>query len=180
MNEIALEQNITDVIFEQQLKLGYRKERVLLYYPLESLNHLLDVDCDVLQMLAVLENFAENRRDVYGDFLIQNTGDRFCIGVSEKGTEYIFRCGKNSEFLKGLIDLVAAHGTKMEDIISYFQNFSCRVIVEKMEEEGFDFLLYFEDGKPDAYRYCFSIEPCHISYHRFTPYDYDSIVEGRE
>lgn len=179
MNENALEQNITDVIFEQQLKLGYRKERVLLYYPLESLNHLLEVDCDVLQMLAVLEAFAEKKQELYGDFVIQNSGDRFCIGVSEKGTEYIFQCGKNSEFLKGLIGLVAAHGTQMEDIISYFQRFSSNVIVEKMEAQDFDFLLYFKDGTPDSYRYCFSIEPCHISYHRFTSYDYDSIMKDR-
>ncbi len=36
-----LEQNIIDVIAEQQAKLGYLKETVRLYYPADSLKHLL-------------------------------------------------------------------------------------------------------------------------------------------
>ena len=39
MNYAKLEKNIIDVIKEQQAKLGYIKEKVRLYYPLNSLNH---------------------------------------------------------------------------------------------------------------------------------------------
>jgi hypothetical protein len=37
----------------------------------------------------------------------------------------------------------------------------------------FDYLVYFEDGVPDDYRYCITDEGCHLIYHRFTPEDYE-------
>lgn len=39
-----LKQNVIDMLEEQQQKLGYQKETVRLYYPLESLNHLLGTE----------------------------------------------------------------------------------------------------------------------------------------
>lgn len=44
MNFQRLEDNITDVIKEEQIKLGYRSETVRLYYPLTSLNRFLETD----------------------------------------------------------------------------------------------------------------------------------------
>ena len=38
---------------------------------------------------------------------------------------------------------------------------------------GFVFLVYFEDGIPDDYRYCLSLEGEHMIYHKFTPEDYE-------
>ena len=37
-----LENSLTDVIAEEQAKLGYRKEAIRLYYPLGSLNHFFN------------------------------------------------------------------------------------------------------------------------------------------
>lgn len=34
-----LEKNLIDIIKEEQAKLGYFKEDILLYYPLSTLNH---------------------------------------------------------------------------------------------------------------------------------------------
>ena len=42
MNYQNLEQNIIDVIKEEPAKLGYRLEEIRLYYPLSSVNHLLN------------------------------------------------------------------------------------------------------------------------------------------
>ena len=39
MDFSRLEKSIMDVIKEEQAKLGYRKEKIRLYYPLSSLNH---------------------------------------------------------------------------------------------------------------------------------------------
>ncbi len=39
MNYSKLETSLIDVIKEEQAKLGYRKEKISLYYPLVSLNH---------------------------------------------------------------------------------------------------------------------------------------------
>ena len=39
MNHEKLQKNLIDLIKEEQAKLGYRKESVRLYYPLQSLQH---------------------------------------------------------------------------------------------------------------------------------------------
>ena len=41
-----LKQNVIDMLEEQQQKLGYQKETIRLYYPLESLNHLLGTEVE--------------------------------------------------------------------------------------------------------------------------------------
>ena len=44
MDFSRLEKNISDVIKEQQAKLGYMREKVRLYYPLNSLNHFFGTE----------------------------------------------------------------------------------------------------------------------------------------
>ena len=39
-----LEKNLMDVVLEEQAKLGFRREKIRLYYPLSTLNHLLGTD----------------------------------------------------------------------------------------------------------------------------------------
>ena len=41
MDYSRLEKGIMDFIQEEQVKLGYRKEKIRLYYPLSSLKHFL-------------------------------------------------------------------------------------------------------------------------------------------
>ena len=53
MNIGKLEKNLRDLILEEQIKLGYRKELLRLYYPLSSLNHLLGVNCTEAEMLEI-------------------------------------------------------------------------------------------------------------------------------
>jgi hypothetical protein len=60
----------------------------------------------------------------------------------------------------------------MEAVIAVFHNYSDHVHVEQVANGDFDYLVYFEDGRPDAYRYCLTQEGCHVIYHRFTPEDY--------
>ena len=54
MDFSRLEKSIMDVIKEEQAKLGYRKEKIRLYYPLSSLNHFFQVEGDVTGMLEKL------------------------------------------------------------------------------------------------------------------------------
>ena len=44
MDYSRLEKGIMDFIQEEQVKLGYRKEKIRLYYPLSSLKHFLGED----------------------------------------------------------------------------------------------------------------------------------------
>ena len=52
-----LERNLMDIIKEEQAKLGYRKERIRLYYPLSSLNHFFQRDFTVEEMKECLKEF---------------------------------------------------------------------------------------------------------------------------
>jgi len=54
-----------------------------------------------------------------------------------------------------------------------FHAYSDHVHMEKTTGTGFDYLVYFEDGIPDDYRYCLSLEGEHMIYHKFTPEDYE-------
>lgn len=55
-----LEKNMIDVIKEEQVKLGYRSETIRLYYPILSLNRLLDTDYEIRQMKEVLSILFQN------------------------------------------------------------------------------------------------------------------------
>ena len=54
-----LEKNLMDVIQEEQAKLGFRREKIRLYYPLTTLNHLLDTEDTAEQMEITLAGQPE-------------------------------------------------------------------------------------------------------------------------
>lgn len=76
MNYQNLEQNIIDVIKEEQAKLGYRLEEIRLYYPLSSVNHLLNTTGsaeETLQSLADFGAFTADRLGVVTAILPEGT-----------------------------------------------------------------------------------------------------------
>ena len=54
-----LENSLIDVIKEEQAKLGFKEEKIHLYYPLSSLNHFFSVQDSAEEMLARLQNLPE-------------------------------------------------------------------------------------------------------------------------
>lgn len=169
----TLQQNIIDSIEEQQLKLGYLKERVRLYYPLSSLNRFLQMDCTVEEMQVVLKEFGKWSEKGLGGVDISNKGERFCIAVPPAGAERVHQHLRADGFLAELIDAVRTHGSTWEDVLAIFQKHSDSLHVEEMDNGEFHYLVYFEDGKPDDYRYCIAVEGHHVTYHRYTPADYE-------
>lgn len=172
MNFEKLEKNIIDIITEQQLKLGYRQEKVRIYYPLLSLNRLLGTDKDAAQISEILSTFCDTVKDKFGKIKISERNDRFCLLIPPEGNEYIHARKADHAFLAELIDTVRHHGCTLEKVLSLFHRYSNSVHIEKTEHGEFDYLIYFEDGNPDSFRYCLSVEDEHIIYHRFTPEDY--------
>lgn len=75
-------------------------------------------------------------------------------------------------FLREFIAKIGGHGCTIEELLAIFKKYSGHVHFEKMSNGEFDYLIYFEDGKPDSYRYCITDEGCYMIYHRFTPEDY--------
>lgn len=169
-----LEKNIQAVIAEQQMKLGYMQEKIRLYYPLESLNGLLERKYSASEMLCQLEKFFATVKERYGEVEITEQNGRFCLLLPPKAGEYIHQHRENYAFLQELIDLVAGHCHSFDEVLSVFHKYSDCVHVEPVNHGEFDYLIYFQDGKPDDFMYCISVEEKHITYHRFTKMDYES------
>ncbi|HHV09042.1 MAG TPA: DUF3877 family protein [Clostridiales bacterium] len=168
----ALEKNMVDIIVEQQIKLGYRSETIRLYYPAESINRILGTKLSTAGLQTVLDQFCKYVEPRLGGVGHTHKDSRFCILVPPGGVDFVFREVQDRDFLTEFIDKIRQHDCSLEDLLGVFRHYSSKVVCEEMPGEEFDYLVYFEDGKPDAYRYCIKFEGCHATYHRFTKEDY--------
>lgn len=171
----AFKKNLMDVINEFQIKLGYEESPMNLYYPLESLNRLMDVQLSVDEMEKALEEFSDLMRETMGQISNTHEGKRFCIKIPEKGIKAAYDQGKNNDFLKEFIEQTRRCNCSIDDIVGVFKRYSQDVVCEKIKSEEFDYLLYFENGNPDDFRYCIKLECGHLIYHRFTPKEYEAL-----
>lgn len=174
MNFDALRRNMMDVVEEGQIKLGYRSETIRLYYPLASLCAFLGETMDAGRMSEALAVFARESRQTLGELEITRRGERFCIAVPPQGAAYVHEHTDGAGFLTAFVRTIERHGCTLEDLLAQFRRYSDRVHVEALHNGEFDYLIYFEDGQPDAYRYCVTDEGCHMTYHRFTREDYEA------
>ncbi len=176
MSYQELEKNITDVIKEQQIKLGFMEETVRLYYPMDSLIRMLDMDDTAtdVQVLDELKKFSKDVAERFGQMKVSNKEERFCLRIPPKGVVYVHEHTDEREFLKAFIEHVNEGNSSIEAMTALFKDYSDQVAVEAMDHEEFDYVLYFEDGNPDDYRYMVKFEPCHTIYHRFTQKDFEA------
>ena len=165
--------NLIDVIKEDHAKLGFRKEKIRLYYPLSSLNHFFGTSDDADQMQERLNHLPVVITEKLGEVVATHKAERFCFHIPEEGSEYVHNNMKENEFIKSLIELLQKHGCKMDDILNLFHKYSDNIITENMDNGEFDILIRFEDKPDDPYYYCFKDEGCHIIYHRFLKEDYE-------
>jgi len=168
----SMEKNMTDVIKEQQAKLGYRSESVYLFYPLLSLNRLLGTDQDAEKMMESLSAFCDWAEPTLGRIEASRQGDRFCLIVPAKGADYVHAHTGEKEFIAELVKVISRPGAGIDDVLALFHVYSDAVHVERVSHPEYDYLIYFEQGQPDAYRYCVKDERVHLTYHRYTPEDY--------
>ena len=106
-----------------------------------------------------------------GEF--SNKGEGFCIAIPPSGVDYVHEHTNGSEFIASFIETIGKHGCTIDELLQQFHRYSDHVHVERTTHGEFDYLVYFEDGVPDDYRYCITDEGCHLIYHRFTPEDYE-------
>lgn len=173
MDFSKLEKNIIDVIKEEQVKLGYRSELIRLYYPIQSLNRLLTVNYDIVQMHKILKDFCESVKGKLGEIEVTNKKERFCFAIPPQGVDFVHQQMGDTEFIYDFIQTIEKHGCTIDDLLNQFYKYSDNVHVEKADHGEFDYVAYFEDGNPDDFRYCITDEGCHMIYHRFTKEDYD-------
>lgn len=172
MKYSKLENNIIDVLKEEQVKLGYRSETVRLYYPLQSLNRFLEANLNVEEIQAELKLFSQSVKSKLGSIEISHEKERFCLLLPPQSSDFVHAHMNNTEFIYDFVNTVSKHGVTIDEVLEQFYKHSDHVHVEKATHGEFDYLVYFEDGKPDEFRYCITDEGCHIIYHRFTKDDY--------
>lgn len=168
----ALENNLIDVIQEEQIKLGYQSETIRFYYPMESINSLLNAELDIEELKAVLNQFCVCVRERLGEVTHTNKDTRFCIIIPPQGVTYVHTQIEDNHFLKDLITVISKHHCTIDELVHVFKKYSDNVIEREIQNGEFDYLLYFEDEQPDAYRYCFKFDMGHVIYHRFSKQDY--------
>ncbi|MGN0465036.1 MAG: DUF3877 family protein [Lachnospiraceae bacterium] len=177
MNQNKLIENIIDQIKEVQIKIGYAKETIRLYYPVTSLNTLLGIEAkNTEEFLQIVKTAFLNT--VLGEITFCAHGDRIEVKISPKGAEYVYREIPEPKFLKKMIELFGAHHhCSLEDVKHIFSEFSENYVCEKIPEDmGFDYVLYFPDGEIDKYYYCIKEEMEHTIYHRFTREDFMALM----
>ena len=171
----SMRQGLIDVIKESQIKIGFSPNPVKLYYPPASLAAALGTGAD-----GIPEAFAafNAQADALGDMqcTLEKNG-MYCITVPAEGAQYVRDHVPDPPFLAELIGLLGQHrhDLTMEDVLAVFHKYAEHVECREIQSDEFDMLVYFTDGQPDAYRYCFALEMGHITYHRFTAADYEAL-----
>lgn len=166
-----LEKSLTDVIAEEQAKLGYRKEAIQLYYPLGSLNHFFNSSDSADIMVKNLKDFPDFVSDRLGIIRFSYEGERFCFYLSPEASEYVHQNKKENVFIFELVKLLQKEDTTLDMVITFFRKWDDNCVIKEMDNGEFDILIMFID-REDPYYYCFKDEECHIIYHRFLPEDY--------
>lgn len=183
MNYEVLEKVICDTIKEEQIKLGYEKETIRLYYPMSSLANILEEEIsDPVRLTEVLTAFAELAEPRLGRIEISHKEERFCILIPPEGAAYVHEHYKDNPFLVELIEAVRQHDCTLEQLLEVFRKYSEHVECEKSKTDEFDYVIYFAEDTGDDYRYCVKFEHGHAIYHRFLKQDFQNlfIVEAPE
>lgn len=179
MNKERMLKNIMDQMKEAQIKLGYDKETMRLYYPVESLNTLLEIKCEsAKEMLVALHEGFKDEKRVLGKLEFAIRGDRLEICIPPEGSEYVHKNVKSPAFLEGMINLFRSnHHCELKDICEVFEKYSKDYVCEQTPDGmEFDYVMYFKDATIDEYYYCIKMEMGHTIYHRFTKEDYQMLI----
>ena len=167
-----------DVIQEEQAKLGFRREKLRLYYPLSTLNHLLNTADTAEEMSVTLTGQPESMTEKLGKKKICVQHCRCCLCIPEEGSGYVHEHFAETGFIYELIRLIGQHDCKIKDIRQLFLRYSENIHIEEMQGEDFDIMIRFPEEIGDPYCYCFRDEGCHVIYHRFLPEDYADLMKA--
>ena len=177
INFESLRDNLVYVIKESQIKLGYTPNAVRLNYPLDSLNRFFGTNLDKEGMQATLSEFVDYVKEELGEIEISEFEGMFTLIVPPQGAQFVHENIKDSGFLTELIELLknAGHAITIADILVVFNKYSDKVkCVETKNNDEFNYVVWFEDGKPDNFKYCIHIDLGHAIYHRLAPQDFEA------
>lgn len=200
LNYTNLEKNICDTIKEGQIKLGFEKETIRLYYPLPSLQSILGLEKansnndnskrgiigdnlseEIKEMTQYLESFKTSIKDRLGNVSVFNNGPRFSFTIPLDGVIYVHESYKANQTFLEFVHLIKEHGVSLDQILTLFRKFSPGLVCLESSNDDFDYIVYFEDSKIDPYLYCLKFHDFgqgHVSYHRYIKSDFDELMEA--
>lgn len=179
-----LKKHIFDTVKEWQMKIGYQKGNMCLYYPSASLITLLGLNGNTTEteLTDALNAFGKAVRDQLGPISVTHEGDRYCVSIPEEGCDYIAKNIPDPEFLKSFLRVITTKGCSMDMVRGCFSNYAGQHGVgyveadHSMEGLGHDF--YFDKEGIDDYIYCVEADDFGLTYHRFTREDYEMLQAG--
>lgn len=173
MDMPKLLEDLSATVQEMLMKLDVPAMTLSLNYPLSTLNRLLGTELAQADMLSALADVFEQQQAQYGLLTAHDAEEGLLrLTVPREGAAHMLSCGAGADFLRDLIAAVKGHAS-MEDVIAVFRKHG-KAHAERIDNPEFDWLVYFEDGLPDEYRYCLSQHGAHVSYHRFAKEDYEA------
>lgn len=179
MNELA--QHMVDTVKEWQLKIGVRKEKMDLFYPLESLKELLKLEktATTEQLEQALSVFQEENRALFGTLHFWKEKDRYGIEIPKEGVIHIAETIPNPEFLEKFLQVIQNPASKMENITNCFCEYAKEkgdvLHQENMVHDGLGSVFYFEKESTERYVYCVEDDDFGLTYHRFTRKEYEEL-----
>ena len=190
MKRERLLKNIVDQVKELQIKLGYAKETVRLYYPVESLTNILGVERSWEQAEDPKMGFRQFLDDLNGNLAFTESalgclrfggnGRRMWVSIPPEGSEYIHQHVVASEFLLELIELFQQnHHLELHEVETVFAKYAGEAgyLSQQMEPgTDFDHVFHLMDSQVDEYYYCIKLEMGHTIYHRFLEEDYRALL----
>lgn len=174
MNAHRLEQVITDLIQEQQIKLGYEKETIRLYFPLESLRRIIGVSVED-DFEKALKEQLHSMEPRFGKIRYSLKEKRYAFSIPPQGSEYVHRMEKKNDFLIEMIELFKQQDVSLQQVSALFFRYDPNFQCKKSDEKEFDYILYFSVPSIDENFYCIKFDEGHSSYHRFSPYDFKEL-----
>ena len=113
MNELA--QHMVDTVKEWQCKIGVRKEKMDLFYPLQSLKQLLQLNpADSTEQLEkTLTEFQKEYEDLVGRLHFWKEKERYGIEIPEEGVIHIAETIPDPEFLEKFLKVIQNPASKM-------------------------------------------------------------------
>lgn len=184
MNELA--QHMVDTIKEWQLKIGVRREKMDLFYPLPSLKELLQLDSDTTteQLEEALNRFQKENEALFGKLHFWKEKERYGIEIPEDGVIHIAESIPDPEFLQKFLQVIQNPQSKMENVVNCFAQFAKEkgdtLHQENMIHDGLGSVFYFEKDTTERYVYCVEDDEFGLTYHRFTRKEYEELKNEKE
>lgn len=180
MRTDILEKHIIDTIKEWQMKIGYRKEKMKLYYPEASLADLLETEKNA-KLDEALYIFCREAEPRLGKIKFSKNKERYCLEISKEGCVHIAEDIPDPEFLKKFLAVITGKGNTMEQIRACFFTYAKDKRIQYAELDkmnaGLGCVFYFQGWEADDYVYCVEENEFGLTYHRFTKDDFEKMSE---